>query len=237
MHSTILNICLNFAQNLFPQNCYLCNALAGRHAVCADCRSDCLPHTEYACPICAYPTAQADICGHCLRHPPAYQRTIAGYGYEFPLDKLIHGLKYHHQFALVDTLIAPLLDNISASAQRHPDAIVAMPLHPQRLRERGYNQSQLLATSLSRQLAIPLLTHACKRHRNTRPQTGLPLTERHANIKNAFSADTRQVAGKHIAIIDDVMTTGSTLNSLAHSLVEAGASEVSCWVVARAVLK
>ncbi|BBP02055.1 ComF family protein [Sulfuriferula nivalis] len=235
MNSTALNICLNFAQSLFPQNCYLCGALAGLYPVCADCRADLTLHSTAACPICAYPTAQGEICGQCLRRPPAYQRTLAGYRYEFPTNKLIHGLKYQHQFALVDTLIAPLLE--SAQATPSPDALLAMPLHPQRLRERGYNQAQLLAAALSRQLHIPLLTLAAERSRNTRPQTGLPLTERHANIKNAFTTDAQQVTGKHIAIIDDVMTSGSTLNSLAHSLKSAGASEVSCWVVTRAVLK
>lgn len=235
MNSTTLNICLNFAQTLFPQNCYLCGTLAGRYPVCTDCRADLTLHSAAACPICAYPTAQGEICGQCLRHPPAYQSTIAGYRYEFPADKLIHALKYQHQFALVDTLIAPLLE--LASAASRPDALIAMPLHPQRLRERGYNQAQLLAAAVSCQLAIPLLTQAAARSRNTRPQTGLPLTERHANIKNAFTADAQHVVGKHIAIVDDVMTSGSTLHSLAHSLKLAGASEVSCWVVARAVLK
>jgi len=235
LNSATLNICLNFAQKLFPQNCYLCGALAGRYPVCTDCRTDLTLHSTAACPICAYPTAQGEICGQCLRHPPAYQHTVAGYRYEFPADKLIHALKYQHQFALVDTLIAPLLE--LASVASRPDAVLAMPLHPLRLRERGYNQAQLLAAAVSRQLAIPLLTHAAIRSRNTRPQTGLPLIERHANIKNAFTTDAPQVVGKHIAIIDDVMTSGSTLHSLAHSLKLAGAREVSCWVVARAVLK
>ncbi|MEQ1667610.1 MAG: ComF family protein [Sulfuriferula sp.] len=233
MNGAILNICLNFAQDLFPQSCYLCGALAGRQPVCVDCRTDLIRHNQPACPICAYPTVQGEICGQCLRHPPAYQRTVAGYRYAFPTDKLIHGLKYHHQFALVDTLTAPLLDKITT----RPDALIAMPLHPQRLSERGYNQSQLLATVISRQLAVPRLSQATTRTRNTAPQAGLPLHERHANIKNAFTADAQQVAGKHIAIVDDVMTSGSTLNSLARSLHQAGASEVSCWVVARAVLK
>lgn len=235
MNSTTLNICLNFAQSLFPQNCYLCGAKAGRHPVCAGCSADLERHTTAACPICAHPTALGEICGQCLRHPPAYQHTLAAYRYEFPTDKLIHALKYQHQFALVDTLIAPLLELASNTAR--PDALLAMPLHPHRLRERGYNQSQLLAAAISHRLNIPLLPLAASRNRNTRPQTGLPLSERHANIKNAFTADTQQVMGKHIAIVDDVMTSGSTLNSLAHSLKRAGASEVSCWVVARAVLK
>lgn len=172
--------------------------------MCADCLADLIHHNQPACPICAYPTAQGEICGQCLRHPPAYQHTVAGYRYAFPTDKLIHGLKYHHQFALVDMLIAPLLDKIAT----RPDALIAMPLHPQRLSERGYNQSQLLAAVISRELAVPLLTLATTRTRNTAPQAGLPLNERHANIKNAFTADAQQVAGKHIAIVDDVMTSG-----------------------------
>ncbi|NOT16971.1 MAG: ComF family protein [Sulfuriferula sp.] len=200
--------------------------------MCTECQADLTLQSIHACPLCAHPTPNSDICGSCLLSPPAYQRTLAAYQYHFPLDKLIHALKYQHQFALVDTLINPLL-----LAEYRADALIAMPLHPLRLRERGYNQSLLLANAISQQNGIPVLTHAASRIRNTPSQAGLALKFRKTNILQAFSADPAQVSGKHIAIIDDVMTSGSTLHSLALSLIQAGASEVSCWVVARAVLK
>lgn len=149
---------------------------------------------------------------------------------------MVQVLKYHHQFAVIDILIAPLLVRIRAASAPLPDAIIAMPLHPNRLRQRGFNQSQLLARAIARQLKLPLLDHACQRMRDTPPQAALPLKERQQNIRNAFSCDS-SVIGKRIAIVDDVMTSGSTLDSLARTLLKAGAVEVACWVIARAVMR
>lgn len=193
-------------------------------------------HTAPACPICAYPTPAGEICGACLSHRPAYRRSIAAYTYAFPLNQLVQALKYHHQFAVIDTLIAPLLARTQATADPLPDAIIAMPLHRNRLKERGFNQSQQLARAIAAKLRLPLLNHACQRSRDTPPQAALPLKERQRNIRNAFTCD-NSVAGKRIAIIDDVMTSGSTLDSLAQAVMAAGAIEVQCWVVARAVLR
>lgn len=148
----------------------------------------------------------------------------------------MQALKYHHQFAVVDILTAPLLTHIRASAEPLPDTVIAMPLHRNRLRQRGFNQSQQLAHAIAGQLKLPLLNHACQRSRDTPPQAALPLKERRGNIRNAFTCD-NSVAGKRIAIVDDVMTSGSTLDSLARALLDAGASEIQCWVVARAVLR
>lgn len=193
-------------------------------------------HSAPACPICAYPTLAGEVCGDCLAQRPAYQRSFAAYIYAFPLNQLVQALKYHHQFAVIDTLIAPLLARISASTEPLPDAIIAMPLHRNRLKERGFNQSQQLARAIAGKLQLPLLNHACQRSRDTPPQAALPLKERHRNIRNAFTCDS-SVAGKRIAVIDDVMTSGSTLDSLARAIMAAGAIEVQCWVVARAVLR
>lgn len=193
-------------------------------------------HTDPNCPICAYPTQSGAVCGTCLTHPPAYQTSIAAYTYLFPLDQLVQALKYHHQFAVIDTLTAPLLARIRASDTPLPDAIIAMPLHANRLKERGFNQSQQLAATIAQQLNLPLLDHACQRSRDTPPQAALPIKQRQKNIRDAFVCDD-SVKGKRIAIVDDVMTSGSTLDSVARTLLKAGALEVQCWVVARAVMK
>ncbi|HEU0187160.1 MAG TPA: phosphoribosyltransferase family protein, partial [Gallionellaceae bacterium] len=113
-----------------------------------------------------------------------------------------------------------------------PDCIVPMPLHPLRLRERGFNQSLLLARELGARFKLPVLEQACQRTRNTSPQSGLPWKERGKNMRKAFVAS-EAVSGKHVAVVDDVMTTGASLNELAQALRHAGATEVSTWVVAR----
>ena len=218
---------------LMPQNCLLCNVEAGPAILCPDCLVDLPVATKLACPVCAQPTASSDSCGSCLRRPPSFKRTMVAYQYAFPLDQLVHALKYQHQFAVIDTLTAPLIAAIREAPL--PDAVIAMPLHPQRLRERGFNQSMLLARHISHQLQLPLLTAACNRTRNTPPQTTLPIRQRQQNLRGAFTCGS-SVANRRIAIIDDVMTSGSSLESLAAALLDAGASEVECWVVARAVL-
>lgn len=155
-------------------------------------------------------------------------RTVAVFAYAFPLNKLVQALKYGEKLQLS----ALLAERISKRATTLPDCIVAMPLHSTRLQERGFNQSLQLSIHIGRMLNIPVLPHACVRLRNTPSQSTLPLNERGRNMRKAFSC-ANNVAGKHVAIVDDVMTTGATLNELAQALLNAGASEVSAWVVAR----
>ena len=236
LRQLILNSRLNFRRRLFPQNCLLCCAEAGDATLCASCLADLPLLATPGCPICAHPNSvqtQGEICGACLRQPPAFLRCIAAYTYHFPVDKLITALKYNHQFAVIDTLTAPLIARLSTETL--PDALIAMPLHPQRLRERGFNQSLLLARHMARRLQLPLLQTACQRVRHTSPQTTLAIEQRRLNMRNAFSCN-QTVANKRIAIIDDVMTTGSSLDSLSRVLLRVGATEVQCWVSARAVL-
>jgi len=153
---------------------------------------------------------------------------VAVYAYAFPLDKVVLALKYGEKFHLAKKLGDKLARCISV----RPDCLVAMPLHPIRLRERGFNQSLQLARHIGKQLGLPLLAFACQRLRNTQSQSTLPWKERNKNVRKAFSCSC-EVAGKHVAIVDDVMTTGATLNELALALLNAGATEVSVWVIAR----
>jgi ComF family protein len=212
------------------QPCLLCGSGSHNGICCAACAADLPRLTPACCPVCALPTLGGNICGECLRQPPAFDHTVAAFSYDFPLDKLIQALKFHEHLVLVNLLA----DSIAGRVTTRPDRLVALPLHPARLRERGYNQSLLLASRISRQLGIPLLVHACQRVRNTPPQSSLPWKERDKNMRQAFtcSADA-DVRGKHIAIVDDVMTTGASIGELARALKQAGAGEVSAWVVAR----
>jgi ComF family protein len=210
------------------QPCILCGDFSHEGVWCAACDAD-LPRLSAAhCPVCALPTHDGATCGRCLQHPPAFVHTVATYAYAFPLDKLIQAVKFSGQLALIEKLATALAQRIG----QRPDAIVAMPLHPLRLRERGFNQSALLAQHIAKQLNIPLLKNACTRTRNTSPQSTLPWQERGKNMRKAFTC-TADLGGKHIAIVDDVMTTGASIEELARTLRQAGAKEVSAWVVAR----
>ncbi len=226
----LLNIGSNFARLLPAQPCLLCGADSHAGLCCAACDADLPRLTEAHCPVCALPTSAGEICGQCLQHPPPFEHTVAAFRYEFPLDKLVQALKFRERLVLVNYLG----DAVAKQVHSKPDRLVALPLHPARLRERGFNQSLLLARRISRRLDIPLLADACERVRNTPPQSLLPWKERDKNMRQAFVCKPEaDVRGKHVAIVDDVMTTGASIGELARALKQAGASEVSAWVVAR----
>lgn len=190
-----------------------------------------LPYLGAAhCPVCALPSPGGEICGQCLADPPLFTRTTAVFGYSFPLDKLIQSMKYREQLALASAFAKKLVQRIAIDDL--PDLIIAMPLHPDKLRARGFNQSLLLARTVARELNIELLADACQRLRDTPPQSALPWKEREKNVRNAFSC-TMDLAGKRVALVDDVMTTGASLNALAKVVLKQGAIRISTWTVAR----
>jgi ComF family protein len=226
----LLDIGAKFTRLLPAQPCLLCGANNHDGLCCAACDADLPRLNEEHCPICALPTLAGSVCGQCLKQPPPFDHTVAAFSYKFPLDKLIQALKYRERLILVNFLADALTQRITTK----PDCIVALPLYPTRLRERGFNQSLLLARQISRRLGIPLLANACERVRNTPPQSSLPWKERDKNMRQAFACKPgADVHGKHIAVVDDVMTTGASIGELARALKQAGASEVSAWVVAR----
>lgn len=226
----LLNIGSKFGRLLPAQPCLLCGALNRAGLCCAACNAE-LPRLSAAhCPNCALPTLAGEVCGQCLRYPPTFDHAVAAFSYSFPINQLIKALKFHERLILVDFFA----DELATHASSRPDLIIALPLHPLRLKERGFNQSQLLAARIAKRLDIPLLTNACQRVRDTPPQSSLPWKERDKNIRSAFAVSPEaDVRGKHIAIVDDVMTTGASIGELARALKQAGANEVSAWVIAR----
>jgi ComF family protein len=228
LKSTTLNIRSFIKHHLPAQPCSLCGAASDHGTWCATCDAD-LPRLGSAhCPVCALPSFDGKTCGRCLQHSPAFDHTIAAFAYAFPVDKLIQAVKFSERL----TLVAQLADALPHRIDTLPDAIIPMPLHPLRLRERGFNQSLLLAQHLAKRLNIPLLTDACERARNTSPQSSLKWQEREKNMHKAFVC-TADLSGKHIAIVDDVMTTGASIEELARTLRQAGTTQVSAWVLAR----
>jgi ComF family protein len=187
-----------------------------------------MPH----CPQCALPTPLGERCARCLKRPPHFDRAVAAFAYLFPVDKLVQALKYNERLLLAHAFADELAQRVDAL----PDCIVPMPLHSSRLRERGFNQSAELAKRLAAKTGCPLLLHACQRVRATLPQAALTWKARRGNLRGAFVCSAA-VAGKHVAVVDDVMTSGASMNELAKALRRAGAREISVWVVARTLVK
>ncbi len=215
---------------MFEHSCILCVGPADRRDLCADCATD-LPWNRRACDACARPIPHGHRCGPCLRRPPPQARTVAPLRYAFPVDRLIVALKFSSHLPAGRVLGEVLAESIGAEPD--PDVLVPVPLHPRRLRERGFNQAIEIARPVSRALRIPLRTRWCTRVRATAPQSDLEGKARRRNVRGAFTADAR-VAGLHVAVIDDVYTTGSTIAAVATALRRAGAARVDAWCVARA---
>ncbi|MDP2961811.1 MAG: ComF family protein [Sulfurimicrobium sp.] len=222
-------------QSVLPHRCLLCGAASNDEALCPECLISLPWHNDAHCPRCALPTMDSLTCGRCLHAPFVFDRTIAALRYEFPLDVLIQELKYRHQFALAPLLGTALAERARQSASC-PDVLIPMPLHPKRLRERGFNQALELAKVVAGRLELPLLAQGAERIRATPPQVGLPWKERAKSVRGAFSCSA-DLSGKHVAVLDDVMTTGTSLHELSIALRKQGAVEISAWVVARTVGK
>lgn len=212
------------------QPCSLCGSMNWDGLWCNACERDMPRLGAASCPICALPSPAAQVCGHCLRKPPAFDRTLAPYRYAFPVDQLIQAMKFREQLALADAFALHFAQHCTPATL--PDLLIPMPLHPAKLRSRGFNQSLLFASGLSRRLHIPLLQTACRRVRDTPPQSGLPWDQRRKNVRNAFECAS-EVQGKHVALVDDVLTTGASMNALAKAVRKQGAREIDVWVIAR----
>ncbi|MBC7756208.1 MAG: ComF family protein [Bdellovibrio sp.] len=248
-NSQLFNFCLKMdtlKQFIFKPNCLLCaestaqnskNTHPSTHAVCGECLAELPWHPKTSCPQCGLASSGAGlnaiVCGSCLNSPPDFDATKAVFLYAYPIDAMMLRYKYGSMLNLGDTFGEFLAEKINIEdCLRNIDLIVPMPMHPQRLQERGFNQALEIAKILTKNCKEKLDYKSTERQTLTPPQASLPLKERVKNIKGAFKVNTA-LKEKRIAIIDDVMTTGASLNELAKTLKKAGASHVECWVVAR----
>jgi len=215
---------------LLPQECLLCAAPSGATPLCTACAHTLPPLPTPSCPVCALPSPGGTTCGACLKSPPAFDATIAVWRYAFPVDRLVQALKFEHRLALAAVFAAAMRTN----PPPHGDLLLPLPLAAGRLRERGFNQAAEIARPLARHLRLPLSLDDCRRTRETAAQSSLPWKTRRRNVKNAFECAT-DLRDRHIIVIDDVMTTGATLDELARTLKQHGATTVTNWVVARAL--
>jgi len=217
--------------HLLPGSCLLCGEDSQTALFCPACAAE-LPHLPTPrCPQCAVPTTHGERCGACLSTPPHFDATLAIFRYEFPVDRIIHALKYGHQLAIAGWL-GKALARLLADADL--DLVMPLPLHPERLRERGFNQAAEIARPLARALGRPLLLDGLERRRATPSQAELALKERQRNVRGAFECN-RDLIEQRILLVDDVMTSGATVNEAARTLKLHGASRVAIAVAARAL--
>lgn len=194
------------------------------------------------CVVCGIPFIGAGgdhVCGSCSTRHPAFGAARAALAYEGPGRDLIHAFKYRNKAHLRRPLALLVVERLAEFVRlREPDLIVPVPLHRKRLRSRGFNQAVLLGEILSRRFGIAQDRHTLRRIRWTEPQIHLAAGDRWANVKGAFSVhEPARVAGRRILLVDDVLTTGSTVEECAKTLKAAGAADVAVITVARALVK
>ena len=232
-----MNNWLNIIQNkLLPPRCILCGQAGFKGLdLCKACFDD-LPRNHNCCYRCGQHFEivinAPQLCGRCLKKTPSFDETHAPFLYEDSLRYLITQLKFNHHYKHA-RLLGTLLAQYIAETTELPECIIPVPLHPKRYRQRGFNQSLEIARHVSRQLSIPLALSSCIRNRDTAHQTDLPAKQRLKNMRRAFTV-IEPLAYRHIAIVDDVMTTSATASALALALKNHGASRVDVWVCARA---
>lgn len=227
--------------NLFgriSKQCLLCLGVTdNKHLLCSDCESD-LPQNSFRCVICAIsiPSTQTRqhslVCGKCQKHQPYYATSQIPFIYATPLKQLITQLKFHGNLSYAPLLAFGFINSMQRSKNNLPECIIPIPLHTKRLQERGFNQALEMARIISKQLQIPLDNSLCTRNKVTPFQSGLSAKQRKQNMKGAFTIS-KPHQYKHIAIFDDVVTTGTTVNELAKELKQSGVETIEVWAIAR----
>ena len=218
--------------------CEVCGSWDGG-GLCRDCRCRFADQRPACCPRCALPSPAGQDCGACLRRPPVFAGCVAAVPYAFPWDRLVVRLKFQAQPELAG-LLADLMQRALAAPRTRPappavQCVLPVPLSAARLAERGYNQAWELARRLARRQGLPARADLLLRLRDTPHQVGLSRTERERNLRDAMWLDRRSgsVAGQHLALVDDVLTTGGTAAAATLALLAAGAASVQVWVLAR----
>jgi len=219
-------------------DCLLCNETADQpYPLCVACEAE-LPWLEDGCQVCALPLPMHGLtCGQCSRRAPAFYRVEAPWHYGFPLDALISRFKYHSQWPLghlLAQLLGRWLTHRFSDGLPRPALLLPVPLSRRRLRQRGYNQAAMLARWLAAHTGIACDERILRRLVDTPAQQGLNARQRKRNLRQAFAVENvDRLEGRHLALIDDVLTTGATAQALASLLLKAGARRVDVYCLAR----
>ena len=217
---------------LLPPRCGGCGKLGNRW--CFDCQREIVTIDPPFCERCGDSQKANGICARCVAAPPGYTALRSWASFNGPLRNAIHRLKYGRDVALGEVLARPMINCLKQTGWK-VDIVVPVPMSLSRRAERGYNQAALLARPIALSFGLEYRSRALRKTRETRSQVGLSLGERQANVRGAFEADRRVVSGKQILVVDDVTTSGATLNACARALRVAGAREIYCLTLARAI--
>lgn len=211
--------------------CLICREPGHSNNICKICR-DQLPRNNPACYYCANPVS-ATVCGQCILVQPSY-RLIAPFRYDNPLDKLVYQLKFNASLAHAKLFGEILSCELEEYYHQHilPEVIIPIPLSKNRLRERGFNQCLEIARVLARHYSLPIDSQVCQRKRHTNAQARLAFKARKENIRQAFHVEKNNY--RYVVLLDDVVTTGSTINEVANSCIRSGIEKVDVWSVTRA---
>lgn len=216
-----------------PEYCVGCRENpAISHGLCRTCWSD-LPRNTEHCPTCAQPMRENRKCGRCILYPPPFRWTLAPLVYRPPTSNYIQRLKYHGDLSIASMLGRVISEEVARRAVELPDLIIPVPLHVSRMRRRGFNQANEIARAIGRELDIKVKPGLARRVRSTPRQIDLRRSERRKNLRGAFRA-TPALNGVSVAVVDDVITTGSTVSEFAAALGSAGVSGIQIWSAARA---
>lgn len=237
-----MNILHSICYQLLPQPCALCKtpiAYNKTDTLCDHCHYA-LPWLSHCCSICTLPLADINshFCGQCIQKPPAFLAAKIPFRYDYPLDQMILDFKFHQGFARGKSLAFLLIDFLRDAYKDEifPDAVIPAPMYWRRRFLRGFNQSEILARDITKAFSLPLLTQTCIRHHHQQSQKDSNRQSRQFNLKNAFSINPKKrhlIAGKHLALLDDVVTTGATASELSRLLMSNGAASVVIWALAR----
>ena len=231
---TLLNL-------LYPRRCVLCRQSTAAMQdsdidLCPACEQE-LPRINNACRQCGIPLphdVENSLCGQCQQKTPRFDRVISLLHYQPPVTWLLQQMKFHNKPAYARLLSSLLLSRLQQDSAAMPDAIIPVPLHHKRQFQRGFNQSDEIATTLSKALNCPLDRILLQRQFNNRHQSGLDAKQRRKNVRGVFRLTTSKPSYHHVAVVDDVMSTGSTVNEIARLLKKSGVKRVDIWVLARA---
>ncbi|WP_439405883.1 ComF family protein [Legionella bozemanae] len=216
--------------------CVLCNQFHhSKMAICTPC-IEFMTRLGPACRYCAYPLPDTYllVCGRCIKKTPYFDRTLINYVFEEPLRNLLHQFKYHNGLYL-GSFLSELMSHSLPKNENMPQCLIPVPMHPQRIKLRGFNQAAVLVRLLAKKLQLPYDLTSCQKILNTEPQASLDGEQRQKNLRHAFKV--KKIPWHHVAIVDDLLTTGSTANELARALKKSGVKKVDVWCCARAVSK
>ena len=219
---------------LVPNRCVLCHSDSSRaYALCCACHTHLPWLAEPVCGRCALPTRRSGLCGKCIARPPAFDRSLASFHYAAPINRFIHALKFYDQLLYAE-ILAHLLYEYASNMGATVDALVPVPLDKQRLRHRGFNQSQLIAKRLGMLLNIPVIHQSLIKHKTTLAQNQLSARARKSNVNGSYRLVT-PIPHPRVALIDDVMTTGATAAACSRTLKKNGIEHVELWCCARSI--